>query len=88
MRNDNDDRPELSPIKKVGAAVAVFYVAALLLNAEGLLRNAERMTYGRQREVCVAITRPVATLAGGLGVTRLRSGIERLMMKTTEGKIQ
>lgn len=79
------NKTDASPMRKVGAAVAVFYVAALLLNAEGLRRNAQRMPYGRQRAFCVAITTPVAALSRRLGMTKLRSGIERMMAKTMKG---
>jgi hypothetical protein len=86
MHDDRQDKPEESPMRKVGAAVAVFYVAALLLNAEGLLRNAERLAHGRPlRQHCIALSAPVAGLARRLGVTKLRSGIERMMTETTKG---
>jgi hypothetical protein len=85
MHDDRQDKPDESPMRKVGAAVAVFYVAALLLNAEGLLRNAERLAYGPLRQHCIALSAPVAGLARRLGVTKLRSGIERVMTETTKG---
>jgi hypothetical protein len=79
-------KTDASPMKKVGAAVAVFYVVALLLNAEGLLRNAEGMAYGTQRQVCVAVAKPVAALANRIGMTTLRALIERAMVKTRKGE--
>jgi len=82
---DMDGKQDASPLKKVGAAVAVFYAAALLLNAEGLLRNAQRLPYGTYREYAIALSEPVAMLARRLGVTKLRSGIERVMTATTKG---
>ncbi len=84
MHDDRQDKPEASPMRKVGAALAVFYVAALLLNAEGLLRNAQRMAYGAPREYAIALSAPVAAFAGRMGVTKLRSGIERLMNETAK----
>jgi predicted benzoate:H+ symporter BenE len=85
MHDDRQDKPVDSPLGKVGAVVAVFYVAALLLNAEGLHRNAQRMAYGRPRQVALALSAPVAAFARRMGVTKLRSGIERLMNETTKG---
>lgn len=85
MIANNHSKSDASPMKKVAAAVAVFYGLALLLNAEGLLRNAERMTYGKQRQLCVAVATPVAAVARRLGFTQLRSWIERAMYETTRG---
>ncbi len=59
-------------------ALAVFFVAGALLNGENLLRTAERMEHGRPlREVCVAATRPLATVSRATGLGWLRRAIER-----------
>lgn len=49
-----------TPLKKVHAALAIFYLAALLLNAGSLYENAKLMRYGRLRDVCVGLIKPIA----------------------------
>ena len=86
MEDERQMNPELSPTRKVVGAVAVFYVAALLLNAEGLLRNAQRLPYGPFRQQCLKLIEPVAGVAKAVGATQLRTGIER-MMNGTKGAL-
>ncbi|HAS84331.1 MAG TPA: hypothetical protein DCS43_17070 [Verrucomicrobia bacterium] len=63
-------------------ALLVFYGAALLLNAEGLLRTAGRLPYGPMRDRCVAMAMPVAHFSQQIGISRLRSAIESLVNKS------
>lgn len=79
----NDER--LCPFKQVAAAIAVFYAAALLLNADGLLRNARRLPYGRLHDVAVSLAAPVAALGGSLGLTTIRASVERWVNEQTKG---
>lgn len=81
MSDDRQDKPlhtmpRRLPAKAAGA-LAVFYAAALLLNADGLLRNAQHLPHGVCRAHGIALVEPVASVAHRLGLTRLRSGIER-----------
>ncbi len=82
--NRQDKTPDRLPAKAAGA-LAVFYAAALLLNAEGLLRSAQRLPHGACREQGIALSAPVAGLARRMGMTRLRSGIEQWMTGGTKG---
>lgn len=65
------------PRARVHATLAIFYVVATLLNGEALLREAELMKYGRTRDVCVALARPVATVTRTLYLGRPRAALER-----------
>lgn len=85
MSDDRQDRMLHRLPAKAAGALAVFYAAALLLNAEGLLRNAQRLPHGERRELGIALIAPVAGMARRLGMTRLRSGIERWMTGGTKG---
>jgi len=67
---------------RVFPALLVFYGAALLLNAEGLLRTAGRLPYGPMRDRCVALAMPVAHFSHQIGISRLRSAIESLVNKS------
>lgn len=67
------------PQREVIKAMAVFYLFALLMNADALYRNAERMPYGNAHNVAVSMTRPVANFAGSVGLTWLRTQIEILV---------
>lgn len=59
-------------------ALAVFYVVALLMNGEALLRNAKLMPYGRYRDTMVVLVQPFAWLSqNGLGWVRERVAEER-----------
>ena len=59
-------------------AVTVFYVVALCLNGEALLRNAELMRYGMFRDVMVVLAQPFASIARrGPGWLRVRVADKR-----------
>lgn len=58
-------------------ACAVFYVSAILLNANGIQRNIELMQYGKLRDFYLSVFSPVAGLSNRLGLTRLRTMIEK-----------
>jgi len=62
--------------------VAVFYVAAALLNGEAILRTAERLEHGgtAQRSL-VAVARPLAGLSRSLRLNWLRETAERLAQR-------
>jgi len=58
-------------------AVAVFYVFAILLNANGIKRNIELMKYGKLRDVTLSFFSPVADFSNRLGLTKFRTIIEK-----------
>ena len=47
-------------LKKVHYAIAIFYLAALLMNARGLYSNAKLMRYGMYRDICISLIKPIA----------------------------
>ena len=65
------------PCRQVHVIVAVFFVAATLLNGESLLREAELMKYGRMHDLCVALARPVAAVTRALHLGRPRAWVEQ-----------
>jgi hypothetical protein len=58
-------------------AVAVFYIFAVLLNANGIKRDIELMKYGKLRDVYLSVFSPVAGLSNRLGLTKFRTIIEK-----------
>ena len=72
-------------LRKTFGAVAVFYVAGLLLNAEGLHRSADRLPFGLLHDIAVAVTVPVEEVGRALRLTWLRSFAERMMNHQLEG---
>jgi len=58
-------------------AVAVFYLSAMLLNADGIKRNIELMQYGKARDVALSVFSPIAGFSNRLGLTRFRTIIEK-----------
>lgn len=58
-------------------ALAVFYIFAILLNANGIQRDIELMKYGKLRDVYLSVFNPVAGFSNRLGLTRFRTIIER-----------
>ena len=50
-------------IRETTIAIVAFYVLALCMNGEALMRNAELMRYGAFRDVMVTVTRPFAAIA-------------------------
>lgn len=68
------------PPRQAHRALAVFYVLMLLLNGSALLREAELLPYGRGRDVCVALARPLAAVSGATRLDRPRGWIERTVV--------
>ena len=64
---------------RVHRALALFYILLALLNGSSLLRQAELMRYGRGRDACVALARPLAAVSHATGLDRPRMWIERLV---------
>jgi hypothetical protein len=58
-------------------AVAVFYLCALLLNADGIKRDIELLNYGPFRDVALSVFNPVAGFSHRLGLTKFRTLIEQ-----------
>lgn len=67
-------------------AVAVFYAAALLLNADGLHRGASRLPYGPLHSAATAAIRPVQEVARVFRLTTIRSLVERISNATINGE--
>ena len=65
------------PPKQIHVVLLLFYVVVGLLNGEALLREAELLRYGRGRDFCVALARPLAAASRALGLNRPRAAIER-----------
>lgn len=81
VRPEIEDRREaagrgLAP-RRVHAGVLLFYVLALLLNAEALHERARLLPFGRGRDLAVAVSRPVDRLARALRLHHPRRWIER-----------
>jgi hypothetical protein len=74
IRRDEENRGW--PRAKAHAAVAAFYLAVALLNGADLLRQAERLPFGRYREVCVALARPLAAASRATRLDRPRAALE------------
>lgn len=64
-------------VTRVHAALALFYLLALLLNGDGLLREAELMTFGKTRDICVAISQPLAYVSRVTHLGDLRTVLEK-----------
>jgi len=62
----------------VTRAVLVFYVAMLLINGSHLHQQAKLMPYGKARDLCVAISAPVAYISAWTGLSKPREWIESL----------
>ena len=58
-------------------AVAIFYIAAILLNANGIKHDMELMKYGKSRDIVLSIFNPVAGFSNRLGLTKFRTIIEK-----------
>lgn len=66
------------PLSAVCVAVAVFYVAAALMNGRFLHEEASKREFGRVRDIWVAATRPLSELSTRLHLDAIRSGAEKL----------
>jgi hypothetical protein len=64
-------------LRLVLASVAVFYLAAILLNANGIMRDLELLRYGKVRDAGIAIFHPIADFSNKLGLTKFRTIIEK-----------
>lgn len=70
--------PNKSRLRPTMIAIGFFYVVALCMNGEALLRNAELMRYGAFRDVMVMLSEPFARMAQrGPGWLRARIAEER-----------
>ncbi|MBU0716451.1 MAG: hypothetical protein KJ964_13935 [Verrucomicrobia bacterium] len=58
-------------------AVAIFYISAILLNANGIMRDIELMQYGKFRDVYLSAFSPIAGFSNRLGLTKFRTIIEK-----------
>jgi len=76
-----DPRQYRSKLFPVVLAVAFFYFAAILLNANGIKRDIELMQYGKLRDAALAVFSPVAGFSNRLGLTRFRTIIENSIGK-------
>lgn len=76
---------ESCSLRRTYGALAVFYVAALLLNSEGLHRSADRLPYGLVHDIALAVAAPVDEVGRTLRLTWLRSFVERMMNHQPEG---
>lgn len=47
-------------LKNTHWAIVIFYLIALLLNAQGLHENAKLMRHGKYREICISLIEPIA----------------------------
>ena len=65
-------------------AVLVFFLVALCMNGEALLRNAELMRYGVYRDVMIVLVKPFAGIARR-GPGWLRANVEQGRDKYWEG---
>lgn len=68
------------PPRQSHQALAIFYGLLLLLNGSALLREAELMPYGRGRDICVALARPLAAVSELTRLDRPRGWIERTVV--------
>lgn len=66
-------------IRRAVLTVFCFYIFAGLFNGAGILRDAEALEYGRQRDVCVALARPLARLSEVSGLGWLREHLENAL---------
>ncbi len=64
------------PLARVVRAMAVLYLAAMLLNAGALERTARRLQYGPVRTFWLGMTRPLLSMSRALRLTALRTGVE------------
>lgn len=65
-------------VKSAVLAVICFYLAALLLNASALHRQASLMEFGRMRSICMGAITPAQWLSSHLYLNRLRSSLEEI----------
>lgn len=66
------------PLSAVFVAVAVFYMAAALMNGRFLHEEASKREFGTVRDIWVAATRPLSELSTRLHLDAIRGGAEQL----------
>ncbi len=69
---------EIQP-NRVNRAVMIFYLVGALMNGEHIHRNAELMEYGQLRDICVAVTRPIAYISNTTYLSTPRMWIEETL---------
>ena len=72
------------PRGRVHLAVAVFFLAAGLMNGENLLHKNELMQYGRQRDLAMAITKPLAAASRLTYMNSVRRFFDHLAGRETK----
>ena len=72
-----DPRKYRQQLFPVITAVMVFYIASILLNANGIQRNIELMKYGKFRDITLSLFSPIAGFSNRLGLTKFRAIIEK-----------
>ncbi len=80
-RDIGEERAEAqlgASLRRVAAAVLVFYIIAGILNGRHLYEAAERRPYGRVRDAWLAALAPARDLSVMLGADRFRSMVEHL----------
>ncbi len=66
------------PRSRVHLAVAVFFLAASLMNGENLLRKNELMPFGPRRDLAIAIIKPLAMASRLTYMNRIRRWLDQL----------
>lgn len=67
------------PLRRVVAALVVFFALAAVLNGSALYEKSSHRAYGPVRDVWLAATAPLNGLATQTGASRLRAFFEALM---------
>ncbi len=65
-------------LRRLAAALLVFYLVAGILNGRHLYEAAERRPYGRVRDIWLAALAPARSLSVALGADRFRAMLEHL----------
>ncbi len=65
------------PLSRALAAAFVFYIAATLLNAEGLERKIKRLRFSPTRDAWLEVVTPVADLSRALHLNLPRKWLEQ-----------
>lgn len=68
-------------IRCTAVALFSFYVFAGLLNGTALQRDIELMPYGKKRDICVALIKPVAWLSRQTHLGDARTWLEQHLHK-------
>ncbi len=65
------------PLRRALAMVGCFYVLATLLNATGLERKVQRLTFGPVRTQCLRVVSPLAKVVRACRLDRPRRWLEQ-----------